>query len=51
VRLCPTPDPACQQQDNKHQENEPAETTPYCRATYEKTASAEQQQKDYQQNY
>jgi hypothetical protein len=48
MRLCPTTDPACQQHDNQHQENEPTKTTPHRRATKVKTASAEQQQKDYQ---
>jgi hypothetical protein len=48
--LCPTTDPACQQHDNQHQENEPAKTAPHQRATDVKTAAAEQQKKDYQQN-
>jgi hypothetical protein len=51
TRLCPTTDPACQQHDNQHKENEPANTTPHCRPTEVKTAAAEQQQKNYQQNY
>jgi hypothetical protein len=45
------PEPACQQHDNQNQENEPAQTAPYCRATQVETATAEQQQKNYQQNY
>jgi hypothetical protein len=50
MRLCPTTDPACHEQDNQHHENDPAETTPHGRATCVETASTEQQQKDDQQN-
>jgi hypothetical protein len=33
VRLCSTTDVACREHHNQHQENEPAKTTPDCRAT------------------
>jgi hypothetical protein len=46
-----TTNPACQQHDNQHQENEPAKTSPHHRATDVKTTAAEQQQKNDQQNY
>ena len=51
MQLCPSAEPACHEHDNQHQENDPAKTPPHCRATYVKTAAAEQQQKNYQQNY
>jgi hypothetical protein len=41
---------ACQQQDDQHEKNDPAETTPNCRTTQVEAAAAEKQQKDYQQN-
>ena len=50
VWLYPATHSACHQQDNQHEENNPAKTTPHRRATQVKTASAEQQQKDDQQN-
>ena len=50
MRLCPTPDPACHEHDNQHQENDPAKTTANERATQVETAPAEQQQQDNQQN-
>jgi hypothetical protein len=46
----PVTDSTCHQQNNQHEENDPAKTTADHRATQVKTAAAEQQQKDYQQN-
>src|SRR6185436_3255304 len=39
-----------QQHDNQHEEKEPAKTTPHSRATQVKPTSAEQHQKDNQDN-
>ena len=50
ARLYPT-QPACEQQDKQHEENEPAKTSPYQRAACVKPAAADQQQKDQQDNY
>jgi hypothetical protein len=47
---CPGTQSPRQQQDNQHEEDDSAQTTPDCRATDVETASAEQQQQDYQHN-
>jgi hypothetical protein len=41
---------ACQKQDQQNEQNQPAKTTPNSRATEVESASAEQQQKNYQHN-